>query len=84
MCVLIIYLGGCAYSLIRTLYLFPPSHVHAAISKDSDFRREKTEILLLDTGAGVNLAGEDIIKDSGVKISSDGSIRHSSRHYRSV
>ena len=44
------------------------SHVHAAISKDSDFRREKTEILLLDTGAGVNLAGEDIIKDSGVKI----------------
>ena len=38
------------------------------ISKDSDFRREKSEILLLDTGAGVNLAGEDIIKDSGIKI----------------
>merc|ERR1711895_232748 len=44
------------------------SHVHAMISKDSDFRREKSEILLLDTGAGVNLAGEDIIKDSGIKI----------------
>ena len=44
------------------------SHVNAIISKDSDFRREKSEILLLDTGAGVNLAGEDIIKDSGIKI----------------
>merc|ERR1712215_274109 len=44
------------------------SHVHAAISKDSDFRREKIEILLLDIGAGVNQAGEDIIKDSGIKI----------------
>merc|ERR1711891_77017 len=44
------------------------SHVNAIISKDSDFRREKIEIHLLDTGAGVNLVGEDIIKDSGVKI----------------
>ena len=51
------------------------SHVHAMISKDSDFRREKSEILLLDTGAGVNLAGEDIIKDSGIKIYGETSIK---------
>ena len=44
------------------------SYVQQAISKDSDFRKQKIETLLLDTGAGVNLAGEDIIKDSGVKI----------------
>ena len=43
------------------------SYTHAAISKYNNFRKSKTETLLLDTGAGVNIAGEDIIKDSGFK-----------------
>ena len=44
------------------------SYTHAAVSKYSNFRKSKTETLLLDTGAGVNIAGEDIIKDSGIKV----------------
>ena len=44
------------------------SYTHAAISKHNNFRKSKTETLLLDTGAGVNIAGEDIIKDSGIKV----------------
>ena len=44
------------------------SYTHAAISKHNNFKKSKTETLLLDTGAGVNIAGEDIIKDSGIKV----------------
>ena len=33
-----------------------------------DFRNSKTEMLLLDSGAGVNIIGEDIANDSKVKL----------------
>ena len=33
-----------------------------------DFRNSKTEMLFLDSGAGVNIIGEDIANDSKVKI----------------
>ena len=40
----------------------------AAVSKNLDFRTSNTETLLLDSGAEVNIVGEDIIKDIGVKV----------------
>ena len=57
------------------------SYTHSAISKHDNFRKSKTETLLLDTGAGVNIAGEDIIKDSGIKVYK---LKHEKpiRHYR--
>ena len=33
-----------------------------------DFRTSTTEMLLLDSGAEVNIVGEDITKDIGVKV----------------
>ena len=44
------------------------SYTDAAVSKYRNFRKSNTETLLLDTGAGVNIVGEDIIKDIGVKV----------------
>ena len=44
------------------------SYTDAAVSKNLDFRTSNTETLLLDSGAGVNIVGEDIIKDIGVKV----------------
>ena len=44
------------------------SYTDAAVSKHHNFRKSNTETLLLDTRAGVNIVGEDIIKDIGVKV----------------
>ena len=44
------------------------SHTEGKISNKMDFRNSKTEMLLLDSGAGVNIIGEDIANDSKVKI----------------
>ena len=44
------------------------SYTEAAVSKNMDFRTSTTEMLLLDSGAEVNIVGEDITKDIGVKV----------------
>ena len=44
------------------------SYTEAAVSKNMDFRTSTTETLLLDSGAEVNIVGEDIIKDIGIKV----------------
>ena len=44
------------------------SYTDAAVSKNIDFRTSTTETLLLDSGAEVNIVGEDIIKDIGIKV----------------
>ena len=44
------------------------SYTDAAVSKNMDFRTSTTETLLLDSGAEVNIVGEDIIKDIGIKV----------------
>ena len=44
------------------------SHTEGKISNKVDFRNSKTEMLLLDSGAQVNIIGEDFANDSKVKI----------------
>merc|ERR1711984_7883 len=44
------------------------SYTEEEISNKLDFRNSKTEMLLLDSGAQVNIIGEDIANDSKVKI----------------
>ena len=38
------------------------------VSKSLDFRNAKVETLLLDSGAEVNIVGEEIVKDTKVKV----------------
>ena len=44
------------------------SYTEAEVSKNMDFRECRTEMLLLDSGAMVNIVGEDIVKDTNVKV----------------
>ena len=44
------------------------SHTEGKISNKMDFRNSKLEMFLLDSGAGVNIIGEDIANDLKVKI----------------
>ena len=44
------------------------SHAQGEVSNKMDFRNSKTEMLLLDSGAQVNIVGEEIANDSKVKI----------------
>ena len=44
------------------------SYTEAEVSKNMDFRESTTEMLLLDSGAEVNIVGEDIVKDINVKV----------------
>ena len=42
------------------------SYTEADVSNNMDFRDSRTEMLLLDSGAMVNIVGEDIGKDAKV------------------
>ena len=44
------------------------SYTEGKISNKLDFRNSKTEMLLLDSGAQVNIIGEEIANDSKVKV----------------
>ena len=44
------------------------SYTEADVSKNMDFRDSRTEMLLLDSGAMVNIVGEEIVKDTKVKV----------------
>ena len=44
------------------------SHTEGKISNSMDFRNSKAEMFLLDSGAGVNIIGEDIANDLKVKV----------------
>ena len=44
------------------------SHTDGIVSNKLDFRHAKVESLLLDSGAGVNIVGEEIVKDTKVKV----------------
>ena len=44
------------------------SYTEGEISNQMDFRNSKTEMLLLDSGAQVNIVGEEIANDAKVKI----------------
>ena len=44
------------------------SYTQGEVSNKMDFRKSKTEMLLLDSGAQVNIVGEEIANDAKVKI----------------
>merc|ERR1712082_224524 len=44
------------------------SHSDGIVSNSLDFRSAKVETLLLDSGAEVNIVGEEIVKDTKVKV----------------
>ena len=44
------------------------SYTEADVSKNMDFRDSRTEMLLLDSGTMVNIVGEEIVKDTKVKV----------------
>ena len=44
------------------------SYTEGGVSNSTDFRNSRTEMLLLDSGAQVNIVGEEIANDAKVKI----------------
>merc|ERR1712215_225169 len=44
------------------------SYTEAEVYKNMDFRESTTEMLLLYSGAMVNIVGEDVVRDTNVKV----------------
>ena len=44
------------------------SYMEGEVSNNMDFKDSRTEMLLLDSGTMVNIVGEEIIKDTKVKV----------------